>query len=62
MESEKDKKIHMKCPACGIKTDIKKLSEDEKIYPLGLYSLYDFIGGIDWTIAKYYCEKCGYRW
>ena len=27
--------------------DIEKIPEDEKIYTVGLYDIYDFIGGID---------------
>ncbi len=58
MKTERAKDTVAKvCPACSSTTGVRETTEDEKAYTLGLYALHDFIGGIDLTIAKYYCKK-----
>ncbi len=62
MKYDRKEENQITCPACSNTDSVKEISEDEKDYGLGLYSIYDFIGRIDLITCKYHCEKCGYKW
>lgn len=56
-----DEEEKRSCPACS-SDNIEKIPDDEKIYGVGLYDIYDFIGGIDKITVNYRCLECGYEW
>jgi len=49
------------CPACR-STEVEEISESEKIYSMGLYAIYDFIGNINKVSNQYRCLNCRHEW
>ena len=47
------------CPNCK-SVDIKRI-EEELMIGLGLYQIYDFIGGINKLTNQYQCSQCHYQ-
>ena len=48
---------NLKCPNCQ-STDIKEISEDERMMALGVYDIYNFIGNINKLTVLFQCNQC----
>jgi hypothetical protein len=48
------------CPNCH-SSSIVEIPENEKAYGIGLYQIYDFIGGMNKVINQHKCNNCHYQ-
>jgi len=49
------------CPSCS-SDEVEEIPESERNYSLGLYALYDFVGGVNKVFNRYRCSRCGYEY
>lgn len=57
----KNENMDRSCPACD-SLRVIEIPEEEKTYGIGLYEIYDFVGGLDKIFKTYRCSSCGYEW
>jgi len=57
---DSDYKNDIVCPNCH-SSSIFEIPEDEKVYGIGLYGIYDFIGGINQITNQFQCSQCHYQ-